>query len=311
MSKAVAHVAAKSKHTAHNVAVTKAKAAAKKVPVVVIDAPTEAQVKKALKNKTAIQAALAAKMAPAPDLTSLPACVCRRIGQSYSCIRVKTDDAHAYYIPMASLAVEKAHLRDFRADWEEFPEYPVRRAAECYLEAGKYQELDPKVRDHLKAIVKDPLTVYNLTPTTPKETEIMATAKKTAPAKTPVAKKADTKAPGVKAPAGTGTISKTAKAAPNKNGIATVVSGAKPPAKTATATAKAPPVRAANNEKLKVADASAARRGETAAYVEEAVKLKTFTRQQIADKMVSLGREPDKARIKVADCVYWEIFVRA
>jgi len=304
------------------------KAPAKKVAAKKV-APAVTKIK-LTESVDARNARLAKEARDAKELETLPAAVCRRIGQSYSCIRVKTDDTHAYFIPMASMALEKAHLREFRADWEEFSEYPVRRAAEVYLEAGKYREIDPKVRDHLKAIVKDPLTVYNLTPKLPQPTKDieMATAK-TAPAKKTAAASG--------APAGKGTISKTPVAAPNKpaaktpaaktpaaktapaknaaaktpakNGIATVVSGAKPPAKNAATSAKAPPVRAANDEKLKVADATAARRGETAAYVEEAVKMKTFTRQQIADKMVSLGRDPGKARVKVADCVYWEIFV--
>lgn len=142
--------------------------------------------------------------------------VCRKIGQSYTCIRVSEGAKFVHFIPMETLRLEKLDGREFYQVWEEFKEYPVRRAAELYLGAGDYREIGDKEREHLAAIVANPATIYDLAPPTVKEDHIMATAK-TAPAKTAPAK----------APAKT-------KAA---SGIDTVVNGAKPP-KAAAAPAK-------------------------------------------------------------------------
>lgn len=140
---------------------------------------------------------------------SAPA-VFRELGLSYTCILLNEGAKFVQFIPMASLKIEKMEARAFYQKWEEYKEYPVRRAAELYLGAGVYREIGDKEREHLNAIVANPATVYQLAPTTVnKEENIMATAKKT-PAK---------------------------KAAPKKeaNGINTVVTGAKPPAKVAAA----------------------------------------------------------------------------
>jgi hypothetical protein len=145
--------------------------------------------------------------------------VFREIGMSYTCIRIHDGVKFVQFISMANLKLEKMEARAFYQKWEEYKEYPVRRAAELYLGAGEYREIGGKEREHLVAIVADPATTYQLAPTTVKEVNIMATAKK-APAKKAAGKK-------------------------EVNGINTVVTGAKPPAKVAAAPAKQPAAKKA------------------------------------------------------------------
>jgi len=284
--------------------------------------------------------AAAAPKAPtkvAKDLVNdvTPAVVCRRKGQSYTCIRLSIGATHTHYISLATLAVQKAPNREFHEAWGEYPEYPVRRAAELYL-GTPHRELEPQARRHLEAIVRDPATVYNLDAMQPKEETTMATAtaKKTAPAKKaaptaakhpmrrstdpkPEAKapaKAANKAPAKQPvkPAAKAPAKAPAKAAKQANGIATVVNGAKPPAKQAAAAAAKPgATRAPNDEKLKVIAPDVPRRGVTGEFQDEAIKLKVFTRQQLVDRMVSKGHDAAAARIKVADMVYFKILAAA
>ena len=147
--------------------------------------------------------------------------VCRRLGQSYTCVRVSEGPKFVHFIPMDTLQLTKQVAEEFYQEWGEYTEYPVRRAAELYLGAGEYREIGIEERKHLEAIVADPATVYDLAPQpVPKSQEVytMATAK-TAPAKTPAAKPGKTAAA---APAGKNP------AKPAKNGMDTVVTGAKP-----------------------------------------------------------------------------------
>ena len=78
--------------------------------------------------------------------------VYRRLGQSYSCITTNEDLKYVYFIPMATLQLERVARRDFHAEWGEYPDYPVRRAAELYLGAGDHREIGPEVTTRLKAI---------------------------------------------------------------------------------------------------------------------------------------------------------------
>lgn len=161
--------------------------------------------------------------------------VCRRLGQSYTCVRVSEGPKFVHFIPMDTLQLTKQVAEEFYQEWGEYTEYPVRRAAELYLGAGEYREIGVEERKHLEAIVADPATVYDLAPQpVPKSQEVktMATAK-TAPAKTPAAKPAK---PGKTAAAPAGKNP----AKPAKNGMDTVVAGAKPGKNAAPAKSAAP-----------------------------------------------------------------------
>ena len=108
--------------------------------------------------------------------------VYRRRGQSYSCITTKEDAKFVYFIPMETLKLEKAERREFHEGWEEFSDYPVRRAAELYLGAGEFREIGPKELAHLEAI-RDGSPSYNLDEPQPKPKEPqMATVAKKQPA---------------------------------------------------------------------------------------------------------------------------------
>lgn len=127
--------------------------------------------------------------------------VYRRKGQSYTCITTKEDAKFVHFIPMATLQLERAERRDFHTEWEEYPEYPVRRAAELYLGSGEYREIGPKETAHLEAI-RDGSPSYNLDEPQPKPKEPnMATVAKKQPATAPKAEKADKTAGKAAAPA--------------------------------------------------------------------------------------------------------------
>ena len=126
--------------------------------------------------------------------------VYRRHGQSYTCITTKEDVKYVHFIPMATLQLERAERRDFYAEWGEYPEYPVRRAAELYLGSGEYREIGPKELAHLEAIL-DGSPSYNLDEPQPKVKEPnMATVAKKQPAASK-AEKADKTAGKAAAPA--------------------------------------------------------------------------------------------------------------
>lgn len=270
----------------------------------------------------------------------MSAAVFRTKGQSYTCIRITDGQKQVHFIPMSSLQIEKLDTREFYTNWEEFPSYPVRRAAELYLGAGQYREIAPQAREHLERIVANPATEYDpahIFPNPSKEPIMNAPAKQpatsktgkasTAPAKTKVAGTTKPAATSKTKPAnGMDTVVKQAtaaaankKVAPGKQAApAKTAAPAKSAAKTApgkqAAPAKAAPVaRTAPNadQKLKVAEPDKPRRGVTQEFVNEAVKLKTFTRQQLHDAMVKKGHDSKAARIKIADCVYFKVFVEA
>ena len=113
--------------------------------------------------------------------------VYRRRGQSYSCITTKEDAKFVHFISMETLKLEKAERREFHEGWEEFSDYPVRRAAELYLGAGEFREIGPKELAHLEAI-RDGSPSYNLDEPQPKPKEPqMATVAKKQPAATKTA----------------------------------------------------------------------------------------------------------------------------
>lgn len=110
--------------------------------------------------------------------------VYRETGQSYTCITTKEDAKYVHFIPMATLQLEKVACRDFYSEWEEYSQYPVRRAAETYLGAGEFREISGEVKAHLNAI-RTGAPAYNLEEPKLKPNEkepIMATVAKKQPA---------------------------------------------------------------------------------------------------------------------------------
>lgn len=219
------------------------------------------------------------------------AVVCRRRGTSYTCIRVGVGSKFTSFIPLETLTLSKTDNREFHDEWEEYTEYPVRRAAELYLKAP-HRQIDSKTKAQLAAIIVDPTTVYEIEPQPPKKEPTMAKIATAAAKKAPAAKKAVEKT----APAATKAPVKTA--------------ATKAPAKTPVAKADAAKVgatKAPDTTKYKVIAPDAPRRGETADYVAQAVKMKTFTRSALFDAMVAQGKDPAKAKIKIADLVYFKV----
>lgn len=255
--------------------------------------------------------------------------VCRRRGQSYTCIRVAVERKFTYYIPMDSLELKKADNREFHDEWEEFTEYPVRRAAELYLGATQYREMSPKAQEHLERIVADPATSYDPARIIPlKEEPQMTDVKKTAPAKQPAtskvaaakqpatskvapAKQAEAKplAPAKKAPAKAASpmdfMVNEAKKAGAKSAAAAEAkpakAAAKAPAKQA-APAKAEPkakggaARKPDDRKYTVGDDSSIKRGISRDFVDTAKKLKKFTRADLVEAFKDKADEEHTVR---------------
>lgn len=87
--------------------------------------------------------------------------------------------------------------------------------------------------------------------------------------------------------------------------------GAKPPKAVKAPAAKAAPSATAT-QVLVVAPYEGTRKGEMAEYVAVAAKMKKgFTRDQLHTAMVNAGKDAKAARIKIADGVYFKIFVAA
>jgi hypothetical protein len=125
------------------------------------------------------------------------------------------------------------------------------------------------------------------------------------PAAIAAAKKAAAKDKPADVSVGTPKDMKPAKGAAKKAPIVTET-----PKKAAKAAPKVASAKAL--EKLKVAEPDKARKGETADYVAAAKRFKNgFTRDQLHETMVKAGKEDKAARIKIADCVYFEVFVPA
>lgn len=198
---------------------------------------------------------------------------------SYSCIRLSVERKFTYFIPMASLTVEKMENHEFADQWKHYPVYPVRRAAEAYLSKETFREVSPKAREHLEAIAG-----HLPTPAPqPQKEEVMQT-QTAIPAKkgTPVAAKKGT-APTKKVPA--------KKAA---NGIDTIVKGAKAPAKAAPAkkaAKKVPVAKQADDTQYKVADDSSIKRGDVRVFVDVAKSLKKFKRDDLVAAVLKKAKD--------------------
>lgn len=241
---------------------------------------------------------------------------------THSAIVLERGATHVTFIPLSSLAVEKAALKAFDAVYVQYPDYPVRRAAEVYLRAGDYRPIPPQTREHLKRIVADPATAYTTFETTQPTEEgktKMASTKPTATAKTAAAARngmssvteAVTKAPkgkpaakaapatpaealkaavkGKPAPAKTAPAAKAApepKGKPAAKAAAPVAAKGKP---AAAAEGAKPRNRIAEDVKYKVIDTSRVKRGFLAEFVAKAQSLKVFTREKLEAEFATRG----------------------
>lgn len=257
--------------------------------------------------------------------------VCRQTGTSHSCVRIAIGETHTTFLPMETMQLEKLTNREFALNWKPYEVYPVGRAAKVYLGAAQYREIEPQVRKILERILSNPATPIDLDPsvfpssTSHQKETVMSEAKSATPETTAAkktvknaaapAKKAAKSAPAAAAKKVPGkqaaaakqpAAKKAAKSAPGKQAVAAVAKTLAKGNKQAAA-AKKPLGRPASNEKLRVLDPEAPRRGATADFVAAAIKLKTFTRQELTDAMIKAGYEEKAARIKVADMVYFEV----
>jgi len=223
--------------------------------------------------------------------------VCRRRGQSYTCIRVAVGRKFTYYIPMDSLGLKKADNREFHDEWEE-SEYPVRRAAELYLGATQYREMSPKAQEHLERIVADPATPYDPARIIPlKEEPQMTDVKKTAPAKQP----ATSKVAAAKQPA-------TSKVAAAKQPATSKVAAAKQAEAKPLAPAKKAPAKAARsmyfmvNEVMKAGAKRAAAAGAKPAKAAAKAPAKQAAPAKAEPKAKGgTARKPDDRKYTVGD----------
>jgi len=203
-----------------------------------------------------------------------------------------------YYIPMDSLGLKKADNREFHDEWEEFPEYPVRRAAELYLGATQYREMSPKAQEHLERIVADPATPYDPARIIPlKEEPQMTDVKKTAPAKQP----ATSKVAAAKQPA-------TSKVAAAKQPATSKVAAAKQAEAKPLAPAKKAPAKAARsmyfmvNEVMKAGAKRAAAAGAKPAKAAAKAPAKQAAPAKAEPKAKGgTARKPDDRKYTVGD----------
>ena len=219
---------------------------------------------------------------------------------SHSAIVVDRTEAHTYFIPLATLKVEKLANKAFDAEWAAYPEYPVRRAAEVYLGAGQYRTIPAQLREHLTRIVADPATVYPTFESTQGKSKMAK-----APTRNGINSVVDSSKKPVKAAAAPVAADKKPVAAakpPVKAAPAPAAKAVPPkaaPARAAPAAVKTAPVKAAkpaavegakpgrtrlpDGVKYKVADTSRVKRGFLLEFVEKAQGMKVFTREQLED----------------------------
>lgn len=183
----------------------------------------------------------------------------------HTCIAVHLDDKFAFFIPMDPLEVSvvRKPIREFNALYTPYTEYPVKRAAEIYLNAPS-KVVAEEAREHLTRIISDPAfeydsSLFNRPPIKArKEEDTMATAKKAA--------------------------------APAKKSEKAAAAEGKP----TKASAKAAPAKAAekgagrprdDNATYTIGDDSSVKRGFIADFVGEAKKLGTFSRDKLLTKL--------------------------
>ncbi len=173
---------------------------------------------------------------PAPAVNSVYAVF--QDAQRHTCIRIAQSNKTVTFIPMATelLVYELSHYEFERLYTIELKDYPVKRAAELYLEA-KHLLCSDLAKRHLDFICGksfvDPVVPLNFN----SQESIMATSKPAAKTATKVDAKAPaTKAPAAKVPA-KAEAKAPVKAAPAAK-AATKVDAAKAPAKAAAKPAK-------------------------------------------------------------------------
>jgi hypothetical protein len=228
-----------------------------------------------------------------------------------TCILISAAPETYLYIAASNLTLAQTLPKPFKAQWEAVKNYPVRRAAELYLRAP-IGDMSPQARGLLGAIVENPATAYDkahiIDPETFKhheETKMAEAAKK--PAK-PTGKPAVPPKPVPGKPA--------AKPVPGKPAAAAAVKPApvKPvPGKPAGKPAAVPAARgrtADDTTQYVVGDDSTIKRGVVREFVDEAVKMKKFTRSSLVAKLADTYGEERMTRYFYY-CTGHGVFVQA
>lgn len=226
---------------------------------------------------------------------------------SHTAIVLARSATQVTLITLARLTVETMPVKEFDADWSTRTDYPVRRAAEMYLGAGKYRKIPVQVREHLNKIVADPATAYptfdSLSPQPTQKEPTMAKSPKarngidsvTEATSKPAAKAAPAKAAPAKAAPAKAAAKPEAKpavkAAPAKAAAKAAPAPAKAEPKAPIAASKPGRSKIDEDLKFKIGDLSSVKRGFLAEFVEKAKELKVFSRRTIEAEFG--GREND------------------
>lgn len=154
------------------------------------------------------------------------------------------DRGRTCYIPMDPLEVGVKSLptKEFQAEYEVMPEYPVKRAAELYLYTETFKTFSSEARQHLERIVADPAYSYNaeqFKPIPRKQENVMSEAQTTATAaKKSTAPVKAAKPEAAKAPAKKASKPEATTKADDKKAVATAKKAAAAPVKNKAADKK-------------------------------------------------------------------------
>jgi hypothetical protein len=176
-------------------------------------------------------------------------------------------------LPLGEEECDVVHMSRsvFLSAYTKMPDYPVKRAAQLYLHDAAKKTTSIEAREHLERIVANPAYSYDVSQfkPLPKERKTMTDAiTGAADDATKAAKKAPAKKPA-------------AKAAPAKKPAAKAIKAAKAaPAKKSTKKAAAEPDTAT----YKIGDASSVKRGFVREFVDAAIEMKKFQRDDLVAK---------------------------
>jgi hypothetical protein len=190
------------------------------------------------------------------------------------CVLLGTEIVEFIPLPLGEMECTVAHLSRpvFLSAYKKVGDYPVKRAAQLFLHDAASKTISVEAREHLERIVANPAYEYDVSQfkPLPKERKLTMTDEVTnaADAATkPAKKKPAVKAAPAKKPA--------AKAAPAKKPVAKAA-----PAKKSAKKASAEPDTAT----YKIGDASSVKRGFVREFVDAAIEMKKFQRDDLVNK---------------------------
>lgn len=188
---------------------------------------------------------------------------------SHTCIRINEERVYTYYIPLSTLSVQREEIREFNANWKEL-EVPVKEAAMKYITLTSLREMQDRARIYLAELAGiSPAEAAKLrNQSTNQETTIMATAinKPAQPAAKPAAK------PAAAEKKATPAAKKAAPVEPAKKGAEK---------KPAAPTEKVGRAAKADSTTYVVKDDSGVKRGDSRLFIDTAVELKSFSRDEL------------------------------